>query len=1369
MFDIFYIGKNNSLTELYPFAKQIDSIDQATPKTKMYWIVEPNIEVIDTEVFDYRPEEYDMNFTHIWKWDNQNYGGISLLPKSKTEGTKEINKVVCKKSFEKLYTKNPGKYFEENIYASHVWCIDSEYKLPEDLNWAPGNFEPDFIHSFHLRGQLEHKYPAQEGGIKLYPREWKKADIKYHNFLDSNISYPVILVKDVEDYAQRNTFKEDYVWIIDANHKVDLSTIDWVPSPFEDDMIHVFRMPYQLTEKYPMAMGGIRLVPKKWKDAETKIHPACPVQDKAYDVFYIDDDEFDADTYTECAERSKTEWFWIVDREYDFNGKLLFVPSRHEEEYIHVFKIPGHLEERYPLDNTKPWDNRCGGVRLVNKNFDMTKHKYQKGVVPVRYDIFYTDSMTEYETFARKSRTKMFWLVDMEHTISEVFNYVPHRYDQKTINVFKIRGQLEFKYPTSIVNTSDNRCGGVKLVPKNYDIEKQKYISLSPTGNKSYPVTKLNNIDDLKSVDQDGWIVDKDYLIDDVIEWSPPDFQKNAMHVFHVRGQLRHKYPDNMGGLRWVPMDWNGDIVIHGELDVGKHLPIHRVENPDKEFKNYTNCWLVDSNYKLELDDLKWAPDLFDREMIHVFHVYEQLTDKYQEEMGGVYWIPQDPENAQIKIHKEPLHLSVDQYPVYFAKDPSIPLDNDAHWVIDEDYRIDKDQISWVPDIFDMDKIHVFHIKSQLLLKYPDDMGGMYWHPTNVKNPLYKIHKEPMELSTIGYPILRVKDPADFSVVKEDCWLVDQDYLIEDEDFNIIPWQTKIESEQVHNYQVIGQLEHKYPETMGGIYWVPVKRNKEINVHDITPFGNDLSFPTFTSEEEGRTQTTSNWFWVVETDVDVLEDFDFNFIPKIWDNGKTHVWQKLNPITGRQYDYGGVMLCPKIAQTKGRPKYIREPACTQKEYPVYKLQADDYKDGLQKVYERLAGDCPTDMYWTVDAYTQIDQGFKFDYYPTQWDKKNIHIWQNEDGEYVNVRLVPKNMFLDNKYTDKEIANNSFEHLKLINNIASLKPKWPVIHLQSLERKEFITAIKDIETPFVWTVDPDVKVEQDVLDSGFMPSITDVNKIHAWQKLNPRTNKVHAYGGLRLWPTSLDFNNIKSDDLKFNRFKNLQYVRSPGSITREYDIVFLSYNEKGAEERYNNLKEKYNVIWVKDVEGIFNAHKKASEEVNSSMFWVVDADADIVDDFDFSYIPDVYDDQVVHVWGSKNPVNNLEYGYGGVKLFPTNMVREADTWGIDFTTGLSSRFKSMPQISCITNFNTDKFSTWRSAFRECVKLTLNNDEESNQRLDAWLKCDTDAQFVEYARKGAEQGNRYAKENINNTEKLNKINNFKWLYEQYNKSK
>ena len=1486
MFDIYYIGNNQKLVDFVPFAKQVDSVEKINPKTKMYWLIESNIEILDYDIFNFRPENYDQKYLHKFKWNQSNYGGVSLRPRKYTDdGIKEVNKVVCKKTFDMLYSKTPMEYFNDNPFASHVWCVDKEYKLSDNIEWAPSNFEPDFIHSFHLRGQLEHKYPAQEGGIKLFPKDWKNADTKYHGFLDASANFPVMFVRNVEDYKQRNTFKEDYVWLIDSKHKIDMNSIDWVPNPFEQDMIHVFRMPYQLTDRYPMAMGGIRLVPKNWKKAEIKIHPACPIQDEVYDVFYIEEDEFRDEEYEEIAERSKTDWFWVVDREYDFNGKLLYVPETHEEDYIHVFKIPGHLEERYPPDNTKPWDNRCGGVRLVSKNFDMTKHKYQKNVVPVRYDIFYTDDLTNYETYSRKSRTKMFWLVDHEHDISEVFNYVPHRYDQKAINVFKVRDQLEYKYPKSVTNISDKRCGGVKLVPKKYDESNQKFISVSPTGSKSYPVTKVTNIDDLKSVDQDGWIVDEDYLIDDKIEWTPPDFQRQSMHVFHVQGQLRHKYPDNMGGLRWVPTDWDGTIVIHGELDVGKRLVINRVDNPAEDYKQYSDCWLIDSMYKLELDDLKWAPDLFDRNMVHVFHVYNQLTDKYQEEMGGVYWLPAEPESAEIKIHTKPLHLSVDQYPIHFAKDPSVPLEDSAHWVIDDQYKIDKSKINWVPDMFDMDKIHVFQIKNQLTLKYPDQMGGMYWHPTNVTKPLLKVHQEPMELDAVGYPVLRVDDPADFSVVKEDCWLVDQEYIIEDSQFSVIPWQTESEKLQVHNYQVTGQLEHKYPETVGGIYWVPANRNSEMNVHSISPFGDQLSFPVFETEEEGRKQSTSSWFWVVDPNVIVHEDFNFDFIPKVWDNGKTHVWQKLRPDTGRQYDYAGVMLCPKVPQTKGRPKYIKESACTQREYPVYHLQPEDYKDGLNDVYVRLAGQTTTDMFWVVDAFTNIHEDFTFDLYPTQWEKNNVHAFADEDGNFNNIRLLPKQTFIDNKYTDKEIANNtfknlkqmntiasyrpkwpivdltnqypvyhiqpedykdglnsvyvrlaaqtiedmfwvvdafttlhqdfnfehyptqeetkyvhvfadnnnefknvrlipksalskeytnkeiannSFEDLKQINTIASLVPKWPVIYLQSLEKKEFTNAIKDIDAPFVWTVDPDIKVEQEVLDSGFMPVITDVSKVHAWQKTNPRNGKVHAYGGLRLWPTDADYTNITTSELKLNRIKNMQYVRHVGSETLPFEVVVLSYKEDLSlvEQHIQKLVDKgITVEHVRGVKGIFNAHKEASNKVNSKMFWVVDADAEVTDDFDFDYIPDVYDEEVVHVWASSNPVTGTEYGYGGVKLFPTEMVRDASSWGLDFTTGLSSRFKSLPQISCKTKFNTDAFSTWRSAFRECVKLTLNDDTESSERLEAWLHPVQDADFRHDAKRGAEQGKEFAIANRSNLTQLDKINDFKWLEETY----
>ena len=1177
MFDLYYIGDNNSIKDAFPFAKKVQNTDEVTPRTKMYWVIEPNIEVIDYDVFDFRPETYDQSYEHIWKWDNKNYGGIRLLPAKESQGVKEVNKVVCKKRFDMLYTDTPGDYFDLNPYASHVWCVDPGYKLSEEINWAPDNFEPEFIHSFHLRGQLEHKYPEREGGIKLYPKAWQKAPIKYHTFLDASTAYPVVYVTDVEDYSQRDTFGDEYVWLVDKKHRVNSATFDWVPNPFEEGMIHSFRMPYQLTEKYPMAMGGIRLVPLDWKTAELKIHAACPIEDESYDVFYVDDDEFTAEMYDECAERSKTDWFWVVDREFQFNGKLLYVPAEHETDFIHVFKVPGHLDERYPHEFTEPWDNRCGGIRLINKNYDLTKHKYQPNIVPVRYDIFYVSNPADFTASIKKSRTKMCWVIDQEYSINNVLKYVPTKDEQKYLLNFKITDQLQHKYP--------DQEGGLYLVPKTYNVNTSvKYKGAINIHKKEYPVLFVDDVNDYSIVTEDCWLIDKEYQIDDDIDWAPSTFELRNVHTFHVPNQLKHKYPDAMGGVRWVPVNRNSDVVIHQDLPV----------KPKR-------------------------------------------------------------------------------YPIYF-----------------------------------------------------------------------------------------VADPDDYSQVKGDCWLIDKEYLI-DQDIEWLP--SNFEKTFIHTFHVEGQLLHKYPEKIGGVRWVPLHwENAEIKIHTESPFTKPV-FEQYSNEEEGRQQTTKDWFWVVDRNVDVLDNFDFTYIPTIWDAGKTHVWQKLNPITERQYDYDGVKLCPKVPATKGRPKYIREPACTQKQYPVYYLEQSDYTTPLYEAYRRFESTTDVDMYWVVDAYTQVDPDFKFDYYPTQWDKHNVHVFANEDGEHTNVRLVPVGTFTATEYTDKEIANNSFENLKLNNTVASLRPKWPVIYLQSVEKAEFTNAIKDIQEPFVWTVDPDVKADEKLLKRGYMPKITDTAKVHAWQKVNPRNNNVHAYGGLRLWPTANDYSDIKTNELKLNRIKSLQYVREPGCTTKPYEVVFLSYHEPSAETAYERLCATVDAHWVKDVKGIFEAHKAAANTVDSKMVWVVDADAVVAEDFDFSYIPDVYDEEVVHVWSSINPVNGLTYGYGGIKLLPTQMIRDATSWGIDFTTGLSSRFKAMPEISCTTKFNTDAYSTWRSAFRECVKLALNTDTESTQRLEAWLHPVPDADFRHDAKRGAEEGKAFALANKNSPAELAKINDYAWLKEYY----
>ena len=94
---------------------------------------------------------------------------------------------------------------------------------------------------------------------------------------------------------------------------------------------------------------------------------------------------------------------------------------------------------------------------------------------------------------------------------------------------------------------------------------------------------------------------------------------------------------------------------------------------------------------------------------------------------------------------------------------------------------------------------------------------------------------------------------------------------------------------------------------------------------------------------------------------------------------------------------------------------------------------------------------------------------------------------------------------------------------------------------------------------------------------------------------------------------------------------------------------------------------------------------------------------------------------------------------------------------------------MPEVSCVTRFNTDAYSTWRSAFRECVKLTLSTDPDSDSRLNGWLNPLASAKFWNQAKRGANEGKAFALENKDNLEQLNNINDYNWLYERYNNIK
>lgn len=224
-----------------------------------------------------------------------------------------------------------------------------------------------------------------------------------------------------------------------------------------------------------------------------------------------------------------------------------------------------------------------------------------------------------------------------------------------------------------------------------------------------------------------------------------------------------------------------------------------------------------------------------------------------------------------------------------------------------------------------------------------------------------------------------------------------------------------------------------------------------------------------------------------------------------------------------------------------------------------------------------------------------------------------------------------------------------------------------------------------------------------------------------------------------------------------------------------DVIFISYRETNAEENWQRVLEK--APWAQRVDGvtgIFEAHKAAAELSETDMFYVVDGDAYLTDQWQFNYQPGLFDRDCLYIWSSKNPVNDLVYGYGGVKLFSKEKFMKTQTTKyIDLATSIMPKLKVISKISNETRFNTDEFSTWRSAFREATKLQANilykgpGAEEATARLEKWKTLGADRLYGQYAIDACEQAIKFSVENYKTYSELSKVNDRSWLEKEFDK--
>jgi hypothetical protein len=213
---------------------------------------------------------------------------------------------------------------------------------------------------------------------------------------------------------------------------------------------------------------------------------------------------------------------------------------------------------------------------------------------------------------------------------------------------------------------------------------------------------------------------------------------------------------------------------------------------------------------------------------------------------------------------------------------------------------------------------------------------------------------------------------------------------------------------------------------------------------------------------------------------------------------------------------------------------------------------------------------------------------------------------------------------------------------------------------------------------------------------------------------------------------------------------------------------LKFDEPDAEAHWARLRAVApHAILIEGVTGIRAAHAECARRASTSHFFVVDADSWILDGFAFDLDFEPRDDEMA-VWRAKNPVNDLTYGHGGIKLIPRSAFGDLKQLNLDMSTQLTPRYRMIRVLASEHRFNMTPLLAWRSAFRECVKLAsglFDLASPTKRRLTVWCSIANEERHASWCLRGARDGRDYAEKNISNPQKLNLINDYTWLESQF----
>jgi hypothetical protein len=297
---------------------------------------------------------------------------------------------------------------------------------------------------------------------------------------------------------------------------------------------------------------------------------------------------------------------------------------------------------------------------------------------------------------------------------------------------------------------------------------------------------------------------------------------------------------------------------------------------------------------------------------------------------------------------------------------------------------------------------------------------------------------------------------------------------------------------------------------------------------------------------------------------------------------------------------------------------------------------------------------------------------------------------------------------------------------------------------------------DSQVPAVWSHDFQDPVVQFVRDNP----VENPPAMNLWREKMKTVVPLTPGAGAVLVPREAK-NHLKT---QLYDYPNIDKTHRTLGMDQPLDIVFISNGEKNAEDNWKTLLQTMplgrNMIHRSDgVNGRAAAYHAAAQASTTDWFFAVFAKLRVRPDFDWSWQPDRMQAAKHYIFHAFNPNNTLTYGHQAMIAYNKRLVLANPGRGLDFT--LDDEHEVVPIVSGTAEYIDTKWSAWRTAFRECLKLRGQDDVDSQYRLKQWLTVACGKPNGLWSIYGAEDAVAYYEEVNGNFNALKKSYEWSWL--------